>query len=115
LAEFCSYSPRRLAGVALIPLDDIGEAINALEFWAKSRLRGAAIWAATPEDKPFGGKVYEPFWQAASEAGLPFSLHLATGATFFAKERTTQTLAPEGYVNAKYYVRDHSARSSSPG
>ena len=104
LTEFCSYDPRRLAGVGLIPLDDIGEAIKELEFCAKSGLRGAAIWAATPEDKPFGSKIYEPFWQAASEAGLPLSLHLATGATFFAKQRTTQTLAPEGYVNAMYEV-----------
>ena len=28
LAEFCSYDPRRLAGIGLIPLGDIGEAIK---------------------------------------------------------------------------------------
>ena len=71
LAEFCAYDPRRLAGIGLIPLDDIGEAIKELEYCAKSGLRGVAIWAATPEDRPFGSKIYEPFWQAAAEAGLP--------------------------------------------
>jgi predicted TIM-barrel fold metal-dependent hydrolase len=104
LAQYCSHDPRRLAGIGLIPLDDIGEAVKELEFCAKSGLRGVAIWAATPEDRPFGSKIYEPFWQAASAAGLPLSLHLATGATFFAKQRNTQTLGPEGYVNAMYEV-----------
>src|SRR5271155_4119743 len=43
LAEFCSYDPRRLAGVGLIPLDDIGEAVKELEYCANSGLRGVSI------------------------------------------------------------------------
>ncbi|HIG31088.1 MAG TPA: hypothetical protein EYQ50_26110, partial [Verrucomicrobiales bacterium] len=42
-------------------------------------MRGAMIWAAPPEDRPYDDPAYEPFWRAVSEHRLPVSLHIVTG------------------------------------
>jgi predicted TIM-barrel fold metal-dependent hydrolase len=79
LADFCSYDPARLIGNALISLEDIGEGIKELERSAKLGLRGAMIWGSAPEEKPYSARIYDPFWQAASELAMPLSLHVITG------------------------------------
>jgi predicted TIM-barrel fold metal-dependent hydrolase len=79
LAEFCSYNPKRLVGNALVSLEDIGEGIKELERCAKIGLRGAMIWGSAPEDRPYSSRIYDPFWQAASELEMPLSLHVITG------------------------------------
>jgi len=79
LAEFCSYNPKRLVGNALVSLEDIGEGIKELERCARIGLRGAMIWGSAPEDRPYSSRIYDPFWQAASELEMPLSLHVITG------------------------------------
>ena len=79
LAEFCSYSPKRLHGIALISLEDVSEGVKELERYAKKGLKGAMIWGSPPEDRPYNRKEYDPFWQAASELQMPLSLHIITG------------------------------------
>jgi predicted TIM-barrel fold metal-dependent hydrolase len=79
LAEFCSYDRKRLIGTALISLEDIDQGVSELERCAKMGLRGAMIWGSPPEDKPYSSPVYDRLWQAASELGLPLSLHVITG------------------------------------
>jgi hypothetical protein len=44
IAEFASYSPRRLYPVALISLEDIDAGIRELERVARRGLKGAMIW-----------------------------------------------------------------------
>jgi predicted TIM-barrel fold metal-dependent hydrolase len=79
LSEFCSYNPKRLVGNALVSLEDIGEGIKELERCARIGLRGAMIWGSAPEDRPYSSRIYDPFWQAASELEMPLSLHVITG------------------------------------
>jgi predicted TIM-barrel fold metal-dependent hydrolase len=79
LAEFCSYDPKRLVGNALVSLEDIGEGVKELERCARIGLRGAMIWGSAPEDRPYSSRIYDPFWQAASELEMPLSLHVITG------------------------------------
>jgi predicted TIM-barrel fold metal-dependent hydrolase len=79
LAEYCGYNPRRLIGTGLISLYDIPAAIHELERCRKLGLRGAMIWGAAPRERPYGSPIYDPFWQAASDLGLPLSLHVLTG------------------------------------
>jgi len=79
LAEFCSYSPKRLYGAGLISLIDIDEAARELERVHKKGLRSAMIWASPPEDKPYRSRIYDRFWQAASELQMPLALHIVTG------------------------------------
>jgi predicted TIM-barrel fold metal-dependent hydrolase len=39
-------------------------------------MRGAMIWGAPPEERPYSDPSYDPFWRAASETRLPVSLHI---------------------------------------
>ena len=79
LAEYCSYAPERLAGLALISLYDIEEGVNELRRCRKIGLKGAMIWASPPEDRPYSDPLYDPFWAEAQELGVPLSLHSITG------------------------------------
>src|SRR5262249_46091396 len=79
LAEYCAYAPKRLAGLALISLYDIDAAIEELRRCAPRGFKGALIWASPPEDRPYSSPLYDPFWAAAQELGVPISLHSITG------------------------------------
>jgi len=79
LAEFCSHSPKRLKGLALISLYDPKQAALDLAECAKKGLSGAVVWASPPEELPFYDEVYDPFWAAAQELAMPLSLHEFAG------------------------------------
>jgi predicted TIM-barrel fold metal-dependent hydrolase len=79
LAEFCSYSPKRLKGLALISLYDAKLAAEDLADCAKKGLAGAIVWASPPEELPFYSESYDPFWAAAQELSMPLSLHEFAG------------------------------------
>jgi predicted TIM-barrel fold metal-dependent hydrolase len=80
LAEFCSYAPRRLVGIAVIPMHDVGWATREIERAAKNGLKGAMINLAAPKGSaPYRKAAYDPFWARAAELGVPITLHAATG------------------------------------
>jgi predicted TIM-barrel fold metal-dependent hydrolase len=80
LAEYCSYSPRRLIGVPLISLYDIEEARKELRRCAGLGLRGAMIWLAPPAGHPdYTSALYDPFWADCQEMDMPLVLHEITG------------------------------------
>ena len=80
LAEFCSYDPDRLVGVAMIPMDDIEWAVAELGRVAKRGLKGAIINLIPPEGSlPYRDRAYDPFWARAQELELPLTLHIITG------------------------------------
>ena len=79
LAEYCSYAPKQLAGLALISLYDIEEAVRELQRCRQMGLKGAMIWASPPEDRPYSAPLYDPFWAAAQDLRMPLSLHAITG------------------------------------
>jgi predicted TIM-barrel fold metal-dependent hydrolase len=76
VAEFCRHDPRRLYGVGLVSLEDVGLAVRDLEEIARQGMRGAMIWGAPPADRPYSDPAYDPFWAAAARIGLPVSLHI---------------------------------------
>lgn len=78
LADYCAHSPSRLAGVAMISLDEPGAGIAELEHAAQKGLRGAMIWGAAPTEKPYSDRSYDPFWAAAQDHSVPISLHILT-------------------------------------
>jgi predicted TIM-barrel fold metal-dependent hydrolase len=80
LAEYCSHAPSRLAGIALVPMDDVGEAVAELERVARLGLRGGLIWGVPPEERRYDRDEWNPLWAAAQDLGLPLSLHILTGA-----------------------------------
>ena len=80
LSEFCAYNRKRLVGIALISLEDIGQAVRELERCARLGLRGASIAGYAPEERPYSSREYEPFWAAAQDLGMPVSLHVITAS-----------------------------------
>ena len=77
VAEFCRHDPRRLYGIGLISLERHRARPWRTSSASRSRAcSGAMIWGSPPEDRPYSDRVYDPFWQAASEHGLPVSLHI---------------------------------------
>ncbi len=80
--DYCSESPERLIGVACLPLPDVDEAVSELERVADMGVRGVAIPCAAPPDRPYDHADYEPFWDAAEDAGLPITMHIFTGTSW---------------------------------
>jgi uncharacterized protein len=78
LADYCAYDPRRLAGVAMVSLDDPLAGVEELRRAAKKGLRGAMIWGAAPAERPYSDPSYDPFWAVAHDLGMPLSLHILT-------------------------------------
>lgn len=78
-AEYCSYNPKRLVGLGAVELEDVQTGVKELERCAKRGLKGALIWGAPPEDKPYSHRDYDPFWSAAQDLDMPISLHILTG------------------------------------
>jgi predicted TIM-barrel fold metal-dependent hydrolase len=80
LAEFIAHDRKRLIGAAMIPMDDPAWAVRELERALKQGHRTPMIHAAPPEDcPPYRDRVYDPFWAAAQEGGVPITLHIVTG------------------------------------
>ena len=79
LAEFVSYDPKHMAGLAMISLYDPKAGARELERCAKMGLKGAMIWCSPPQDQPYSSDIYDPFWAAAQELKMPISLHAITG------------------------------------
>ncbi len=79
IAEYSSHDPRRLVGLALISLTDVGLAVEEMTRCAKLGLKGAVIWNSAPDERPYTSPEYDPFWAAAQELNAPVSLHSLTG------------------------------------
>jgi predicted TIM-barrel fold metal-dependent hydrolase len=100
LAEFCSYAPSRLKGLALISLYDPKLAAQDLQDCAKKGLAGALIWASPPDDLPFYGESYEPFWAAAQDLEMPLSLHEFAGLQWVDWDSSDRKRTVAGAINS---------------
>ena len=74
-AEFISACPRKLAGAALINVEDVGDAVKELRRCANSGLRAAAIPTYPSDDAPYRLPTYDPLWTTAESLNLPLSMH----------------------------------------
>src|SRR5580704_1762902 len=109
LAEFCAHSPNRLVGIALVSLEDIGEAVKEMERCRKLGLRGAMIWGFAPQGRPYSSSLYDPFWACAADLEMPVSLHVITAAGKSPVSRATKEIAESekdqpGIAQVGYYV-----------
>jgi predicted TIM-barrel fold metal-dependent hydrolase len=79
LSEFCSSSPERLLGAALLPMKGpIEWAIEEAERAAKKGLRSVLI-PAEMTDRPYSSSEYDPLWSALQTLDLPVGTHAGTG------------------------------------
>lgn len=74
LAEFCSHSPNRLAGIGLYSLRSLPD-VSEIEHCAAKGLRGVLVLASNTIEIPYSDASFDPLWRIASETGMPISLH----------------------------------------
>ena len=78
LVDFCRPHPDRFKGCGMIMIEDVERAVSELHRAKKLGLSGAMIAVNPAGAKPYNDPMYEPFWAAAEEIGLPVSLHVST-------------------------------------
>jgi uncharacterized protein len=83
MAEYCSASPKRLFGIAMVPTDDVERDAAELERCARMGLRGAMISIAQGSGKSYGDPEFDRLWAAAVAHQMPISLHVAASETSF--------------------------------
>jgi uncharacterized protein len=74
LAEFCAHSRSRLAGIGLYSLRAMPD-VSEVERCAKIGLKGIMVLASNAIEIPYSDERFDPLWRAASELGMPISLH----------------------------------------
>jgi uncharacterized protein len=77
IAEYCSAHPDRLLGCGQTAMRTPEEGIADLERIAKLGLRGVMM-PGYPTQKDYDDPIYDEFWEAAIELGLPLSFHILT-------------------------------------
>ncbi|HEY2107026.1 MAG TPA: amidohydrolase family protein [Candidatus Binataceae bacterium] len=77
LSDFCKVSPRRLFGLAAVPLQNIDLAIAEAERAVNQLgLKGVFIRpSAYIDELPFSHNVYDRFWAACQDLDIPIALH----------------------------------------
>ncbi len=77
MAEFCD-ADERLIGIALMPLDDPGAAVDGIDEALALDLGGIWIPARAPGGRSPGHPEHEPIWRRLEEARVPFILHVGS-------------------------------------
>jgi predicted TIM-barrel fold metal-dependent hydrolase len=110
IAEFCAAEPRRLRGIALLNVDEPGEAVRELERCRRLGLAGAMISVLPAPERPYDLPLYEPLWSAAVDLDMPLAMHVATGrtaASVDARQEGVTRVSPSAF-----YLQDHFVRKS---
>jgi len=84
LAEWCAEHPERRAGIGLVYLNDVDEAIADVEWIAKHGLRGGVLLPHVPPDcthiRPLYAPDYDRFWAACQDCDVVLNHHGGTGS-----------------------------------
>jgi predicted TIM-barrel fold metal-dependent hydrolase len=81
IAEFCAFAPDRLIGIGQTALRDPEEGIRDLEAIKALGLRGVMLPGVPPsasEHRDYDDPMYDDFWDAVVDLGLPPSFHILT-------------------------------------
>jgi len=84
LAEFCSDQPHRRAGIGLIHLNDVDDAVEDVEWIANHGLRGGVLLPlpspSEPHLKPLNAPEYDRLWAAIQDHDLVINQHSGQGS-----------------------------------
>ena len=80
--EYCSAAPQRLIGIGCLPLPDVEASLAELRRAAARGVRGFAIPAHVPPERPYHHPDFDPIWATAQDMGVPLTMHVFTGATW---------------------------------
>ncbi len=78
IAEFCSAHPARLWGCGQTAMRSPAEGIEDMRRIKELGLKGVMM-PGLPKEKDYDSRIYDPFWEAAVDMGLPLSFHILTG------------------------------------
>lgn len=110
IAEFCSEDRSRLKGIALINVDDPGEAVGEMKRTRELGLSGAMITVLPPAQDAYDQPRYEPVWAAAVDLDMPLSMHVATGRRMVSADAGQKSTVR--VTEAAFYLQDHFVRKS---
>jgi predicted TIM-barrel fold metal-dependent hydrolase len=79
ISEFCSSSPDRLFGCGQTAMRSPEDGIADLRRIKDLGLRGVMM-PGMPQVEDYDSPIYDEFWAASVELGLPLSYHILTGA-----------------------------------
>lgn len=80
LVDFCSAAPGRFCGQAMVPFDDVDQAVRDVHWVKEQGLGGILMPPLHPGSTFFFDPALDPIWAACVEVGLPLSQHGGTGA-----------------------------------
>jgi len=84
LADWCAAHPARRAGIGLVHLNDVDEAIRDVEWIAKHGLRGGILLPNPPPDdkhiEPLYSRKYDRFFAACQDFDVVVNQHGGTGS-----------------------------------
>ena len=77
IANYCSAHPDRLIGVGQTAMRSVEEGIEDLRRIKDLGLKGVMM-SGNPQLEDYDSAIYDPFWEAAIDLGLPLSFHILT-------------------------------------
>jgi predicted TIM-barrel fold metal-dependent hydrolase len=96
LAEFCAAEPHRRAGIGLIHLNNIDDAIEDIQWIAKNNLRGGILLPLpAPSDvdiKQLNHPDYDRLWAAIQDHDLVMNQHSGQGTPAYAQAQGQNAL-----------------------
>lgn len=96
LAEFCAEAPARRAGIGLIHLNDVDDAIEDVAWIARNGLRGGVLLPLpSPSDvhlKPLNHPDYDRLWAAIQDHDLVMNQHSGQGTPAYSGGQGSKAL-----------------------
>jgi predicted TIM-barrel fold metal-dependent hydrolase len=96
IVEFCSASPERLWGLAMVSLYDIPSTVRELERCKAAGLRGIYAPVSPDPEYPYSSEHYERFWAAAQDLDMSVNLHINSGLGFARRNNKRAGMLPDG-------------------
>ena len=87
--EYCAVAPDRLMAMGTIPVTNVEDALEEMEYCARSGLKGVALMTF-PSGKGYPSSEDDRFWAAALDLNMPLTVHgsLKRQGPSFKYERT---------------------------
>jgi len=96
LADFCAEAPVRRAGIGLIHLNDVDDAIEDVEWIAAHGLRGGVLLPLpSPSEhwlKPLNHRDYDRLWAAIQDHDLVMNQHSGQGSPEYGESQGSKAL-----------------------
>jgi len=76
LSDYGSYAPKRLLGMAAIPIDTPELAVEEIRFAASQPGLAGGYIPLFPPEGDYGDAKWNPMWEAFLDSGMPIGLHV---------------------------------------